>query len=130
MTRPGRLEGKTCLIVGGTGGIGLATAGRFAGEGARVVACGMPVEGGFLSPDLVERLRSLGACACLPCDCREVAEVRALFATTLDLLGGRLDVLFHVAGISGRRFGDGPLHDCTGRGLGRGDGRQRHRRPS
>src|SRR4051794_40172582 len=25
---------------------------------------------------------------------------------------GRIDVLFHVAGISGRRFGDGPLHAC------------------
>ena len=31
-------------------------------------------------------------------------------------LGGRLDVLFHVAGISGRRFGDGPLHECTDEG--------------
>jgi NAD(P)-dependent dehydrogenase (short-subunit alcohol dehydrogenase family) len=25
-------------------------------------------------------------------------------------------VLFHVAGISGRRFGDGPLHECTDEG--------------
>src|SRR5207253_10758226 len=27
-------------------------------------------------------------------------------------LGG-LNVLYHVAGISGRRQGDGPLHECT-----------------
>ena len=26
---------------------------------------------------------------------------------------GRLDGLFNVAGISGRRFGDGPLHECS-----------------
>lgn len=26
---------------------------------------------------------------------------------------GRIDVLFHAAGISGRRFGDGPIHECT-----------------
>lgn len=26
---------------------------------------------------------------------------------------GRIDGLFNVAGISGRRYGDGPLHECT-----------------
>ncbi len=26
---------------------------------------------------------------------------------------GRLDALFNVAGISGRKFGDGPVHECT-----------------
>jgi NAD(P)-dependent dehydrogenase (short-subunit alcohol dehydrogenase family) len=26
---------------------------------------------------------------------------------------GRIDCLYNVAGISGRRFGDGPLHQCT-----------------
>jgi NAD(P)-dependent dehydrogenase (short-subunit alcohol dehydrogenase family) len=29
---------------------------------------------------------------------------------------GRLDGLFNVAGISGRRFGDGPLHSCSSEG--------------
>jgi NAD(P)-dependent dehydrogenase (short-subunit alcohol dehydrogenase family) len=28
------------------------------------------------------------------------------------MLGG-LDVLYHVAGISGRKYGDGPLHECS-----------------
>jgi NAD(P)-dependent dehydrogenase (short-subunit alcohol dehydrogenase family) len=29
---------------------------------------------------------------------------------------GRIDSLFNVAGISGRKFGDGPLHECTENG--------------
>ena len=29
---------------------------------------------------------------------------------------GRIDGLFNVAGISGRRFGDGPVHECTEEG--------------
>jgi len=29
---------------------------------------------------------------------------------------GRLDALFNVAGISGRSFGDGPVHECTEEG--------------
>jgi NAD(P)-dependent dehydrogenase (short-subunit alcohol dehydrogenase family) len=32
--------------------------------------------------------------------------------TAVSHLGG-LDTLYHVAGSSGRRFGDGPLHECT-----------------
>jgi NAD(P)-dependent dehydrogenase (short-subunit alcohol dehydrogenase family) len=43
-------------------------------------------------------------------------EVGQLFEMALDWLGGRLDILFHVAGISGRKFGDGPLLDCTNSG--------------
>jgi NAD(P)-dependent dehydrogenase (short-subunit alcohol dehydrogenase family) len=38
--------------------------------------------------------------------------VDGLFTETCERLGG-LDVLYHVAGISGRRHGDGPLHACT-----------------
>ena len=40
MARTGRLEGRGCLIVGGTSGIGLATARRFLEEGARVMVSG------------------------------------------------------------------------------------------
>ena len=42
--------------------------------------------------------------------------VARIFAFALEALGGRLDVLLHVAGISGRKFGDGPMHDCTREG--------------
>ncbi len=42
-------------------------------------------------------------------------QVQHLFADAVSFLGG-LDVLYHVAGISGRRYGDGPLHECTEEG--------------
>jgi NAD(P)-dependent dehydrogenase (short-subunit alcohol dehydrogenase family) len=43
-------------------------------------------------------------------------EVARLFAFARDVLGGRLDILFHVAGISGRAYGDGPLHESSNAG--------------
>ena len=51
--------------------------------------------------------------------------VARLFAFALDALGGRLDILFHVAGISGRKFGDGPLARVFERRLGTRDADQR-----
>lgn len=48
----------------------------------------------------------------IPCDATEEAQVESLFRETTARLGG-FDVLFHVAGGSGRRHGDGPLHECS-----------------
>ncbi|MDG3006111.1 SDR family NAD(P)-dependent oxidoreductase [Paludisphaera mucosa] len=104
----GRLDGSRCLIVGGTGGIGLASARRFRDEGARVVACGRsPETCAAAAADLGPGVAVLTADAAVPED------VDRLFAEAVEILGGRLDVLFHVAGLSGRRFGDGPLHECS-----------------
>lgn len=38
--------------------------------------------------------------------------VRQLVSTCINI-HGRIDGLFNVAGVSGRKFGDGPLHECT-----------------
>jgi NAD(P)-dependent dehydrogenase (short-subunit alcohol dehydrogenase family) len=108
--RPRRLEGRNCLIVGGTSGIGLATAGRFLEEGARVVVAGRSAETGRAA---LEGLAVLGPAWSVTADASDSGSVEVLFRAALEHLGGRLDVLFHVAGISGRRFGDGPLHECT-----------------
>jgi NAD(P)-dependent dehydrogenase (short-subunit alcohol dehydrogenase family) len=109
--RPGRLEGRTCLIVGGTRGIGLAAARRFLLEGARVVVAGQSSESGS-SP--VEPLVAIGPVWETPLELGlGEPEVLRMFAFGLDVLGGRLDILLHVAGISGRRFGDGPLDECS-----------------
>ncbi len=114
MRRPGRLDGRTCLIVGGTSGIGLASAHRFLEEGARVVVAGQSPEVGRSA---VARLGPLGPVWDVAIELASgEPEVARLFTFALNALGGRLDVLLHVAGISGRRFGDGPLHECTGAG--------------
>src|SRR4051794_34347936 len=109
MSRAGRLSGRGCLIIGGTSGIGLATARRFLEEGARVVVAGLTVD----SRDEALRLLSpLGVVDAVAVDVTRPDPVARLCAGAVEFLGGRLDVLFHVAGISGRRFGDGPLHEC------------------
>jgi NAD(P)-dependent dehydrogenase (short-subunit alcohol dehydrogenase family) len=99
-----RLAGKRCLIVGGTGGIGLAAAQRFAQEGATLLVAGLPgdVPAGYEKQFI-------------PNDARDPAQVEFLFQEALRRLGG-LDVLYHVAGISGRKLGDGAVHECTDAG--------------
>ena len=80
-----RLSDKVCVITGAAGGIGSATAGVFAREGARVVGV-----------DLAEH--SVGELA-LRADLTDEDAVAALYARTRDELG-RIDVLFNNAGIS------------------------------
>jgi NAD(P)-dependent dehydrogenase (short-subunit alcohol dehydrogenase family) len=88
-----RLHNKRCLIVGGTSGIGLAAAEHFRAEGARLVAAGLDTGLDATSP----------------------SQIGLLFTDAIRQLGG-LDVLYHVAGSSGRKQGDGPLHECTDAG--------------
>jgi NAD(P)-dependent dehydrogenase (short-subunit alcohol dehydrogenase family) len=85
MSAAGRLEGKVCVITGVAGGIGAATAARFAREGARVVGV-----------DLVEH--STGELP-LQADLVDEDAVRAIYRRARETLG-RIDVLFNNAGIS------------------------------
>jgi NAD(P)-dependent dehydrogenase (short-subunit alcohol dehydrogenase family) len=81
----GRLDGRVCVITGAKGGIGGATAERFAAEGARVVGV-----------DLADG--SPGELA-VACDVTDEQQVRDLYAHVRSELG-RVDVLFNNAGIS------------------------------
>ena len=90
-----QLAGKRCLIVGGTSGIGRAAAERFVAEGARVSIAGLESAPGAITADA-----------------RDPIQVDALFRSACTKLGG-LDVLYHVAGGSGRKVGDGSLHECS-----------------
>jgi NAD(P)-dependent dehydrogenase (short-subunit alcohol dehydrogenase family) len=107
-----RLRGKRCLIVGGTSGLGLAAAARFLEEGARVIITGRSLDKGASAE---RSLQSIGPVHFVACDASQSSQVEQLFKRTVGLLGG-LDVLYHVAGISGRGHGDGPLHECTEEG--------------
>jgi NAD(P)-dependent dehydrogenase (short-subunit alcohol dehydrogenase family) len=108
----GRLANKGCVIVGGTTGIGLETARLFLGQGARVLVAGRDDDKGAAAD---AELRALGPATFVGCDAAGEDEVERLFAAADQFLG-RLDVLFQVAGISGRKYGDGPLHECTAAG--------------
>jgi NAD(P)-dependent dehydrogenase (short-subunit alcohol dehydrogenase family) len=108
----GQLTGKRCLIVGGTTGLGRAAARRFLEEGAKLVIAGRSPDKGV---EALSALCELGPISFVPCDAAVPEQVERLFADAVAFLGG-LDVLYHVAGISGRRYGDGPLHECTDEG--------------
>ncbi len=80
-----RLSEKVCVITGAAGGIGRATAERFAAEGARVVGVDL-------------RQHEVGALA-LSADLTDEAAVAELYGRIRSELG-RIDVLFNNAGIS------------------------------
>lgn len=91
------MEGKVLLITGATG-IAAATARMAAAEGARVFVAALPEEHADYGGDLSQEEHAEGA-------------VRACLERY-----GALDAVFNIAGISGRRFGDGPVHECTAEG--------------
>jgi NAD(P)-dependent dehydrogenase (short-subunit alcohol dehydrogenase family) len=109
---PGRLEGKTILITGATG-IAAASASLAAREGARVFVASLAEDD---CVRLAEEIRAPGGvCDWRAADVTVAAQVEAAVDQCVATFH-QIDGLFNVAGISGRRFGDGPLHDCTEEG--------------
>jgi NAD(P)-dependent dehydrogenase (short-subunit alcohol dehydrogenase family) len=100
----GRLRGKVAVVTGAAGGIGRAATARFVQEGACLVAV-----------DLAPPDPSFSGALALSLDVTDAASVEGMVAQVeADL--GRLDILFNVAGGSGRRMGDGPVDCCTEEG--------------
>lgn len=62
---------------------------------------------------LAEELRALGAAVEYQSGDLTDPEFAPQVVSACVARFGRLDGLFNVAGISGRRFGDGPVHECT-----------------
>ncbi|MDB5511093.1 MAG: oxidoreductase [Enterovirga sp.] len=91
----GRFAGQAVIVTGGAGGIGLATARRFASEGARVVVADL---NGDAAAKAAEAMAAEGSDAlALPCDVSDEAAVEAAVAATLARCG-RLDVVVNNAG--------------------------------
>ncbi|WP_349357352.1 SDR family NAD(P)-dependent oxidoreductase [Stappia sp.] len=93
-----RLTGKVALITGAANGIGRASAGLFAREGAHVIASDL--DASALAPVCREIEAAGGAVRAIPCDVAQEAQVAALFRDIRER-EGRLDILYTNAGISG-----------------------------
>jgi 3-oxoacyl-[acyl-carrier protein] reductase len=88
------LTGKTALVTGGAGGIGLATAQRLAAEGATVVCLDVPAA----APALHENCRAFGG---LPLVLDIAApDAAARLCDFLRERGGGVDIVIHNAGIT------------------------------
>jgi NAD(P)-dependent dehydrogenase (short-subunit alcohol dehydrogenase family) len=105
-----RLRRKVIVVIGGTSGLGLSAAKAFAAEGARLVVVGKDRR--KLATALKELGRDTAGCAG-DASHPDTAEKATRLAVRRF---GRLDGLYHVAGGSGRRQGDGPLHELTAEG--------------
>lgn len=104
----GRLDDKVALITGGARGIGLATAKRFAEEGARVVLVDLVGDLGSVPYAMahqsglakaVEEVKALGVDALgLPADVRDFAALSSAVEQSIDHFGA-IDVLVCSAGV-------------------------------
>ncbi len=105
------LEGKVIVIIGGTTGLGLSAARACVRAGARVVITGRN------AGSVTDAAAALGvAGAALAGDAIDPGHAPAAIALARERFGG-FHGLYHGAGGSGRRMGDGPLHEITDEGL-------------
>ena len=100
-------NGLNYVVVGGTSGIGFAVSVALKEAGARVLVFGKDDE-------FVEECQKSLAPECLiitgdACSPDDIEKAIRIAGEEL----GEINGLLHVAGGSGRRFGDGPLHEMT-----------------
>jgi NAD(P)-dependent dehydrogenase (short-subunit alcohol dehydrogenase family) len=101
------LENKAIVIIGGTTGLGLSAAKAFAAEGAKLVVVGRDRE------SVLKAKALLGDSAeAVSGDAIESSTAADAISTCIDRFGS-FDGMYHVAGGSGRKMGDGPLHELS-----------------
>ena len=88
----GRLEGRVAVITGAASGLGLATAKRFASEGAHVVVVDMNEDAG------VAAAKEVGGIF-VKADVTNPEQVEHMYKVAFDTFG-RIDIAFNNAGIS------------------------------
>jgi len=105
-----KLANKVIVVVGGTTGLGFSAARAFIQEGAKVVVVGR-------NPENVGRAQTAlgGAARALTGDASNPETAPGAIEAALKDFGG-FHGLYHVAGGSGRKMGDGPLHEITDHG--------------
>lgn len=104
------LAGKKIVVIGGTTGMGLSAAQAFIEHGASVVVVGR-------NTDSAEKAKkTLGSQAvAISADATHGATAVNAIDFCIRKFGD-FDGLYHVAGGSGRKLGDGPLHELTPEG--------------
>jgi NAD(P)-dependent dehydrogenase (short-subunit alcohol dehydrogenase family) len=101
------LENKKIVIIGGTTGLGLSAARAFIQEGAQVIVSGRNEESVMSAKQMLgENAESIVE------DARHPESAAKVIQLCITRFGG-FDGLYHVAGGSGRKMGDGPLHELT-----------------
>lgn len=105
-----RLLNKSIVVMGGTSGLGFSAARALLAEGARVVVVGRDADKVATAEKELGR-NVVGFAA-------DATDPKAAPAAINIAIGNfqRFDGLYHVAGGSGRRQGDGPLHELTDEG--------------
>lgn len=101
------LANKNIVIIGGTTGIGFSAARAFIESGARVVVVGRNVESAKEAINILGNESDL-----LAGDASEPLTSIKAIERCIERFGG-FHGLYHVAGGSGRKMGDGPLHELT-----------------
>lgn len=102
-----QLTSKSLVIIGGTTGMGLSAAKAFVENGAQIVVVGRHEESAADAKIILgSSAESMVGDAVLPSTAVDAIELcMSRF--------GSFDGLYHVAGGSGRKMGDGPLHELT-----------------
>jgi NAD(P)-dependent dehydrogenase (short-subunit alcohol dehydrogenase family) len=93
-------SGKSALVIGGTTGIGRATAKAFAGAGANVFVSGIGAANGDSLKEEIKALKK-GAVEFLEVDVRDAKAMAELHRRAFDRFG-RIDVAFNNAGVPGK----------------------------
>ncbi|MFK7847584.1 MAG: SDR family NAD(P)-dependent oxidoreductase, partial [Rhodothermales bacterium] len=104
------LQNKVAFVTGIGSGIGRASALLFAQEGARVA--GVDINGESARETIAQIQEAGGEAKSWQTDLTNHEAVKQTFSDILETYG-KIDVAFNVVGASGRRHGDGPVHECT-----------------